>query len=189
MAAQDCAELIPRVRRALEGPIPQEAGPTRLSDDQVEALAADAIADIILLSAGKWPHQLIVSVRDPDSNYPTHWQVDPELTPEEESVVAAQAAIGYFFQWVKDFKSSEKITNEGQAWEYSTSSTLVLAQLKLLQEQRDAALEALVRVYPVLARYASILVVRDRIGAALLEPWTTPGGLGGGMYLDAGPIA
>lgn len=185
MAAQDVADLIPRVRRALEGPV-ELTGPDRLTDAQVEALAADAVADIILLTVGAWPHTLEVTAPDPDTGHPLHYAVTPELTLPEESVIAAQAAITYFFHQVKNLKVSETITNEGQSWDYQLSANLLRDQVKLLQMQRDESLKALIRTHPALARYASILNVRDRVGAALLEPWAN-GGLGGGQYLDAQP--
>lgn len=183
MAVQDVRELVPRVRRAIEGPVPANA----LTDDQVEAAAADAIADIILLTVGLWPHTLTVTERETvgDIEAPKHWGVEPELSLEEESVVAAQAAITYFFHQVRDLKSTERIVNEGTTWEYTLSANVVRDQIKLLQAQRDAALNALKAVNPALARYASILQVRDALGAALLEPWTGGGYLGGGQERGA----
>lgn len=180
MAAQDVREIVPRVRRAIEGPV---APPTPLADDALEAMAADALADIILLTVGTWGHTLDVSERsDADPPVPVHWTVTPGLSLQEESVVAAQAAITFFFHQVRDMKVSERIQNEGQEWEYSLSANLLRDQIKLLQEQRDAALNALKATHPALARYASILAVRDRVGAALLEPWT----YGSGGYLGGG---
>lgn len=181
MAAQDVREFIPRVRRAIEGPVPLSVG--ALTDAQVEAMAADAIADIILLTVGAWNHKLTVTDRT-DEGVPEHWAVDPGLELEEESVIAAQAAIGYFFHEFKDTKISERIVQEGRQWEYQLSATVIRDQVKLLQEQRDAALSSLLRAHPALARYASILEVRDRLGSAVLEQWTR-GGLGGGQEMGA----
>lgn len=178
MAAQDVREVIPRVRRAVEGPVPVTVG--ALTDPQVEALAADAIADVILMTVGAWQHKLSITDRDPDSNVPVHWAVDPELELEEESVIAAQAAITFFFHEFRDLKTSEHIVNEGTEWEYSLSANLLRDQIKLLQNQRDLALQSLSRAHPALAKYASILEVRDRLGSAVLEQWTR-GGLGGGQ--------
>jgi hypothetical protein len=187
MAVQDVREFVPRVRRAIEGPQqivpPGQAAPT---DDQLLALAADSIADIILLTAGQWPHKLTVSGRDPNTNFPNAWGVDPGLELEEESVIAAQAGITFFFHQFRDQKMSETIKNEGQEWQYQLSATLMRDQVKLLVDMRDAALAALRRRHPVLARYQSILAVRDRVGAAIMEPYTIYGAgfeveLGGGQ--------
>lgn len=164
---QDVGDLVPRVRRAIEGPKPlalNDAG--RLNDAQIEAAAADAIAEIILLTVGRWGHTLAALGTDPET-----WEVDPTLTIEEESLVAAQAALGYFFHDFKGRKISERIKNEGQEWEWSTSARLLQDQMKLLIDQRDAALNSLLQESPVLARYASFLTVRDQLAARVLEPY------------------
>src|SRR4051794_27941745 len=124
MAAQDVRSLLPRVRRAVEGPfaLPPELN---LADAQVEALAADALADIILFTTGLWGHKLIVAERDDATGAPLHWNIDPELSPEEESVVAAQAAIQYFFHAFRNMKVSETIRNEGREWSYTISANLL----------------------------------------------------------------
>lgn len=180
MAAQDVRELIPRVQRAVYGPEVPTSG--ALTDDQLAAMAADAIADVILMTTGQWEHTLEVTARDGTTNYPTEWAVDPALSLEEESVIAAQAALTYFFQSVKSQKTSERISHEGREWEYSISANVLRDQIKLLIDQRNMALDALKFANPVMARYASILSVRDALGAAMLEPWRNDG-LGGGQVL------
>lgn len=182
MPPQDVASVTPRVRRAVEGPV---SGPSSitLTDSQILALTADAIADVILFTGGAWKHKLLVSHRDSTTNFPDQWEVDPELLPEEESMIAAQAAISFYFHVFKDKKINERIVNEGQEWEYSLSASMLKDLMAALRAQRDAALESLKATTPVLARYESILLVRDRVGAAMLEPWVQGGGLGGGIEL------
>jgi hypothetical protein len=180
MAAQDVRELIPRVQRAVYGPDVPTSG--ALSEAQLAAMAADAIADVILMTTGQWGHTLDVTARDATSNFPTEWAVDPALSLEEESVIAAQAALTYFFHTVKSQKVSERIVHEGREWEYTISANVLRDQIKLLIDQRNMALDALKFSNPVMARYASILHVRDALGAAMLEPWRD-GGLGGGQIL------
>lgn len=185
MAAQDVRSLVPRVRRAVEGPFalpPEQA----LNDSQVEALAADAIADIILFTVGRWGHTLNVTDRDVAGGFPLHWAVDPELAPEEESVIAAQGAIQYFFHAFRDKKVSETIRNEGREWSYSLSAQVLRDQIALLKEQRDIALEAVVAKHPVMARYVSILEMRDPLGSVLMEPWAMNHGVGGQYILPLG---
>lgn len=180
MAQQDVSELVPRVRRAVEGSVPPATG--GLTDAQLLAITADAIADVILFTAGTWKHQLLVTARDSSSNAPTGWAVDPGLSPEEESLIAAQAALTYYFHIFKEMKTSERIKNESQEWEYAKSATLLRDQMAALKDQRDMALVAIARKTPILARYASFLEVRDRVASAYLEPWVA-GGLGGGIEL------
>lgn len=181
MASQDVAAVTPRVRRAVEGPVPVPSSEA-LTDSQILALTADAIADVILFTNGMWGHKLEVSTRDTQTQFPTGWTVDPELSPAEESMIAAQAAINFYFHVFKDKKVSERIVNEGQEWEYNLSATMLRDLMNVLKEQRDSALQSLKATTPVLARYESILLVRDRVAAAVLEPWV-PGGLGGGIEL------
>lgn len=181
MAAQDVRELVPRVRRAIEGPVPLATG--ALTDEQIEALTADCIADIILMTNGAWEHTLVVSERDGEQ-VPISWAVDPALELQEESIVAAQAAVTYFFHQFRDLKTSERIRDEGTEWEWATSATLLRDHLKALVEQRDAALAAIKADNPVMARYASFLQVRDPLMAAVIEPYVGGVGLGGGQLLS-----
>lgn len=178
MAAQDVGELAPRVRRALEGPVPVVGG---LTDGQLTAVAADAIADLILLTAGEWGHSLAQG--PPDSTGNPTFTVDPKLSLQEQSLVAMQAALTHFFHTMRDVKVAERIKNEGQEWEFSRSANAVRDWIKLLTDQRDAALAALQRQNPVMARVASILAVRDAVASAYIEPWLSGGGVGGGQLL------
>lgn len=166
--AQDVGEISPRVRRAIEGPVPLASGdPNRLSDAQVEAITADAIADIILLTSGAWPHTLIRTAPVPDEN----WEIDPTLTEPEERMIALQVAYSYFFFQFQNTKTSERIANEGQEWEVTQSAQALVRQIDAVKDARDQALEALMVDFPVLAVYASFLAVRDRVASVVLEPW------------------
>lgn len=167
---------VPRVRRALQGPVVDDAA---LTDDQVEAITADAIADLILLTGGDWGHELAGT----DGPPATAWEVNPGLSLAEQSLVATQAALTYFFHVLREAKSSERIAAEGREWEWSTSASMMRDQFRLLVDERNRALAALQSTSPVLARCVSILQVRDRVGSALLEPWVAGGLGGGGMEL------
>lgn len=296
--AQDVAELTPRVRRALEGvKALEESDPARLTDDQVEAAAADAIGDLILYTGGAWgkiieivpedtsftvelvvtvpanqryivgvsaagttdvvwgdlwedpapggvpdttrrtvvdssentglggfapratatpdePVQLTIHatillpaggdagqivVQNPDADqqygqttwytrsFTQHFTVTPELSFAEQGLVAAQAALNYFFHVFRDQKISERHTAEGREWEWSQSANLLRDAIKLLKEQRDAALAGLESTVPALARAASFLAVRDPVTSALIEPYVDNGaGLGGQALLPPG---
>jgi hypothetical protein len=164
---QDVAQLVPRVRRALEGPLPVDS---TLTDEQVTAVAADAVADLILLTQGEWPYTLSVANRD-GNGYPDKWEVSPELSPDNEGLVAWQAAITAIGTVMRDMKVSETVRNEAQEWSYQRSATVMRDWLKTLVEQRDAALKRLEAANPVYARVASLLATRDAQTAALIEPW------------------
>lgn len=165
---QDVRQLVPRVRRALEGPVQIAGG---LSDAEIEAVTADAIADLILLTAGEWKYTLAVSEVDDDTQLPLHYAVSPELSLVEQSLVAAQAALTQIFHSMRDVKTSERIANEGQEWEYSRSASLLRDWLAALQKQRDDALAALEKANPIMVRVSSILAVRDRLASQVIEPW------------------
>lgn len=193
----DISVLVPRVQRAVEGPTGPPPGVPTLTGAQALELTADAIADAILYSGGLFGHQLIVTVRDPDTGVPTEWHTEAVLDEWEVSFVAATAALSYFFHLFRDQKVSETIINEGQSWDYDMSAALIRDQLKLLMAQRDAAIEALRQKHPVIDRFASIVAVRDAQTAALVEWWSrtnpdnlgvAPGGVGGGYDMVPSPF-
>lgn len=187
MAAQDVADLIPRVLRAIYGPLLPASG--AVGSPEAEAMLADAIADIILFTEGRWNHTLLVSGRvgGGATGAANAWQVQPTLAPEEETVVVAQAALMYFFHEFKDKKVSETLTQDGRTWTYTLSAQVLREQVLSLRDQRDRALKALMDEHPVLARFVSMLEVRDRLASAVLEPWVA-GGVGGGQVL-VGPMS
>lgn len=176
-------ELIPRVRRAIEG-----VGNTvdSLSDDEVLAVTADAISNIIFYTNGRWGHAINVLERDSSTNAPTEWEIVPDLEPAEETVIVAQAALDHFFHVLRTVKTQETIRNEGSEWSYSFSANALSEQLKLLRDARDEALEILSGVNQgITARYQSFIAVRDSAVSAVIEPWTG-GGVGGQEFSGRG---
>lgn len=186
MAAQDVAELVPRVRRAIEGPTPDAT----VDDATFVPVAADAVGDLILVTAGTWPHKLTVTTRSNGATgVPESWAVDPGLDPTEEGLVAMQAALNYAVTWLRDMKVSERIQNEAQQWEWTKSATALRDWLKTITDQRDRALEALEQTYPVMVQVRSFLAVRDAQRwqvVQAVEPWL--GGGYGGNQLEPAPI-
>lgn len=172
-AENDIRVLIPRVRRAIDGPAASSsASPSSsLSDEQLTAVIADAIASVIFWSEGNFPHTLNVEARDENYGAPTQWTVDPVLTESEATVVAAQAALDYFFWSIKDLKTSETIRDEGQEWQYSLSATLIRDQINYLRSLRDKALEQIAASAAPMDAYASFVAVREAEVSALIEPW------------------
>lgn len=184
--AQPVADIVPRVRRAIEGPKALPTGdPDYLSDIQVESLTADAIGDLILYTAGQWPHTLSKGAEEGVTGL-YHYDVDPALEVPEEGLVAAQAALTFYFHAFKDAKVSEDMSNEGQSWSYTLSANVLRDQFKLLRDQRDQALAAVKALHPVMARAASLFHVLDRQTDMVLSGFDRNGGLGGGIELDAG---
>lgn len=173
----DIRALIPRVRRALDGPSASgpEAPSATLTDDQLTALIADAIATVIFYTGGLFGHELNVTERDVTYGAPTEWTVDPPLSEAEATVIVAQAALDHFFSYVATLKVSETITDEGQEWSYSISSTLLAERIKQLTRARDVALDQVAAAHPVPTAFISFLHERDRRTAELVEPFYPAG--------------
>lgn len=173
MAAADVRVLIPRVRRAIDGPAAtgSAAVSTTLDDDQITGLIADAIAEVIFYTAGSWGYTLGVTTRDPVYGAPTAWTIDPELNDAEATVVTAQAALDYYFVGLAEAKTSETIRDEGQEWSWSTSAAAVAERIKELRAARDRALDIIQAATPVAAAFVSFLAERDGYTAALVEPY------------------
>lgn len=179
--------MIPRVRRAIDGPNTSSSASVSasLTDDQVKDLTADACADIILLTSSLFGHSLNVLAYDPAYNAPSEYSIDPDPGLDEGTVIVAQAALNYFFHEFRDKKVMEHIANEAQQWEYQLSANLLSAQLKMLQDARDKALEALERERIVgVDNFRSFMAVRDQTTAMALEPWVDPQGYDAPYWMD-----
>lgn len=176
----DVRVLIPRVRRAIDGPAASGSASlsATLDDEGIKNLVADSIASILFFTNGAFPHTLDVEATDAVYGSPTEWSVNPALTEPETAVVAAQAALDYFFVYLKELKTSETIRDEGQEWTYSLSSTLVRDQMSYLRALRDKALETLVAQVPALDGFVNFVASRDALTARLIEPYlASQGGL------------
>lgn len=183
----DVRVLIPRTRRALEGPFGSASGMAgaTLSDTQVEALVADAIAEVILYTGGLFGHQLIVAERDDNYGAPVKWRTDEQLTEAEGTVIVAEAALGHFYSTVKDMKVQESIANEGQSWSWSMSANAVTEWLKMLRDRRDSALAIVAQLNGiVIDGFVSYLAVRDAAVSAYVEPYAHGYALPSGQEAD-----
>jgi hypothetical protein len=176
---RDTRVLIPRARRAIEGPdaITGSAGVPAgsLSDDQVNAVVADAIAGVILLSGSLFGKQLEVAERDAFYKAPSAWRTSEELTEPEQVVISYQVALDYYAKVLEGMRTSESIQDEGQKWEWSMSATAVKARLDGLREDRDRALEKLDPDFAAEV-WINTLLERDAYTDRLIEPYLTGGG-------------
>jgi hypothetical protein len=178
---RDTRVLIPRARRAIEGPdaIVGSAGVPagNMTDEQVNSMVADAIASVILLSGGLFGKELEVASRDEFYMAPDAWLTSQELTEPEQMVIAYQAALDYYMNVLEGMKVSERIQDEGQLWEYGISSTVLNKRLEALRADRDRALSLLDPDF-VAEDWINLLLERDRYTDQLIEPWVA-GGIGG----------
>lgn len=189
--ANDVRVLIPRVRRALDGPTAtaEDSASSSYKDEELKGLIADAIGEIIFFTGGLFPHKLNVSQRDGTYGAAEEWTVDPPLDEAESSVIAAQAAINTYFFTLRDMKTQETISDEGQTWSYSVSATLVRDQLQYLMRLRDEALEQIKAQDAALDSYVSYIHERDVLASAYVEPWIAAPGQGwdafeGGLEIE-----
>jgi hypothetical protein len=183
----DVKVLIPRVRRAIDGPAATsaQAPSNTYSDDELKGLIADAIGEIIFFTGGLFPHTLDVTARDDTYGAPDEWAVNPPLSEAEASVVAAQAALNTYFFGLQKLKTQETISDEGQTWSYSISATVVRDQMQYLIALRDKALEQITAEQSAaLDSYVSFVHERDILASAYVEPWVEGGGYGG-LELEA----
>lgn len=164
----DIGEVCPRVQRAVEG---VHTGNWELSFDEAYLVTADAMADILLYTGSVFGGSLIVTARDAVTNAPSMFATPTQLTPDQMAVVSSQAALTYFYHRFAGVKMSEQIADEASHWEYSLSPNLLIAQLKLLQDTRDRALEALDNQNGGMEAYVSFLGIRDVTVARYIEPW------------------
>lgn len=176
---RDVRVLIPRTRRALDGPEATGSASVsaRLSDDQLTAVIADAIADVIFYSSGSFGKKLEVIERDPSYMAPIAWRTSEELSEEEASVVIAQAALNYFFNSLSTLKTSESTREADREWSWQVSASAIAERVKELRAQRDRAIELLSAQNIVAEAWINTLAVRDSYTDMLIEPWVFEGGL------------
>lgn len=185
----DVRVLIPRVRRALDGPAASSsAAPSSSYDDEaLKTLVADAIGEVIFFTGGVFPHKLNVAARDDVYGAPTEWTIDPPLSEAEAGVIAAQAALNTYFFSLRDLKTSETIQDEGQQWSYSLSATLIRDQMQYLMALRDKALEQIkAEQSAALDTYISFIHERDVLASTYVEPWVAQIGPGWGAFEASG---
>jgi hypothetical protein len=175
---RDLRVMIPRMRRAIDGPRATSSASVAatLSDSEVLGLIADSTANVILLTGGSlvFGYELEPTHYDPFYKAPDQWQTNKELTPLAQDVIIAQGAIDFYAHKLRSEPfTSEKIADEAQQWEWTKSAQMMSVQLKMLAEVRDRALEMLERINAPVEAYISSVAERDKLAAVYLEPWVS----------------
>lgn len=178
---RDTRVLIPRARRGLEGA--GVASPS-LEDDAINALIADAVANVILMTGGLFGHELQVVERDSTYMAPTAWLVDPELTEAEGGLIVIQAQLDFLYNDLKATRVSQTIKDEATEWSYTLGAKAIAEFLKGLRAQRDKLLEQIEASSFGLEVWVNTLYERDVYTDSLIEPWITPGRPGGQEFVD-----
>jgi hypothetical protein len=161
---RDTRTMIPRLRRAI--------GDERLSDDQVNAMVADAIAGIIFYSSSLFGRKLEVAERDTRYLSPIAWVTDEALEEADVTAVVAQAALDYFYTELSTGLTAQTISDEASNWSWEKSPQALVERLRQLKADRDKAIEVLEeRGDAVDASWVSFIGERDELTARLVEPY------------------
>lgn len=182
---RDTRVLIPRLRRALDGPtaMSSAAMSSTLSDEQLNAIGADAIAEIIFYSGSLLGSTISVSERDPQYMSPLAWIVDPALTEPKVGCIVSQAALTYFYMQLSSAlggKTAEETADEATKWSWEVSPQAIVERLRQLKADRDSAIVQLEAEGEATdASWVSMLAVRDKWTSAMIEPWVEGPGFGG----------
>lgn len=183
---RDIRVLIPRMRRALDGPqATSSAVSGTLSDESLGGVIADAIAEVIFYTGGGWGRELQVTARDENYMAPIAWQTDEQLSEPEATVVIAEAALTHFHSTLSSLKTSERIQNEGEEWEWQVSASAVAERIRQLKQLRDEALAKIGEQNAPGEAWVNTIAERDAATDLLIEPWVTQGpwGASGGQVL------
>lgn len=177
--------LIPRTRRAIDGPAADgpDSPSASLTDQQIRALIADSAAEVIFHTGGLWGH-VLTAVDTDGYGAPSNWEITPDLPFDQQTVLIAQAALSYFFHEFKDKKVQETISNPARSWTYSLSANLLLEQMKYLRQMRDDALARVSSLMSSNVAFFSFIAVRDSLTSAAVEPWVDYGALSSGQEVD-----
>jgi hypothetical protein len=175
---RDVRVLIPRARRALDGPEATGSASVsaKLSDDQLTAVIADAIADVIFYSSGAFGRKLEVVERDPNYLAPIAWRTSEALSEDEASVIIAQAGLNYFFNALSTMKTGETLKEADREWTWNISASALAERVKELRAQRDKAIELLTSQNVIAEVWVNTLAERDAVTDFLIEPYIYQGG-------------
>lgn len=181
--ARDLRVLIPRTRRAIDGPWALSSGAVAasLDDSEVLGLVADSLSMVILLTGGSssFGYQLVPTHVDPYYMAPDQWATDRPMTPEAQDVVIAQAGLDFWTARLRQAQgyTSESIADEGQQWEWTKSAQLLQALMNALMDVRDRAVERMSALNAPLDSFISTVAERDKLAAIYLEPWVAEVGV------------
>lgn len=170
---RDTRVLTPRLRRALENPVGSGGTEAGLSDEQLNAIAADAIASVIFYSSSLFGHKLEVAERDAKYLAPIAWRTDVALQEHEITAITAQAALDFFFGLLSDGLTGQTISDEASSWAWEKSPQALVERLRQLKSARDQAIEILEQESDSsIVDWVSFIGGRDEVTARIVEPFT-----------------
>lgn len=179
----DIRVLIPRMRRALDGPTATSSASvsSTLDDTQVTNVIADAIAEVIFFSSSAFGKTLEVTERDSYYQAPVAWKTSEPLSEPEATVITCQGALSYFYNSLSGLKTSETTKEADREWSWAISASALAERVKDLRAQRDKAIDLLTAQNVIAEDWVNTLEVRDAYTDMLIEPFLSSGG-----YLPSG---
>jgi hypothetical protein len=172
----DVRIFIPRIRRELDPGTPPASAAADYSDDMLKDVAADAVGELYLVGGSAWPYALNIASATPASAFsPDQWEyyTDPEVPLMLHNLVAIQAALTQLYRDAQEFKTQEKISDEGSAWEVQRSATLMRERLAAMLKRRQEIIDQLKYENPQLVTdgFVNLLAERTPSLDVFIEPY------------------
>jgi hypothetical protein len=128
-------------------------------------VAADSVGELYLIGGPAFPYALNIASATPASAFtPDQWEyyTDPEVPLPLHNLVAIQAAITQLYRDAQEFKTQERISDEGSAWEVQRSATLMKARIEAMIQRRKAILDQLQYENPQLITDGFVNLLQER---------------------------
>ena len=172
----DVRIFIPRIRRELDPGTATASAAPGYTDDMLKDVAADAVGELYLIGGSAFPYSLNIASATPASAYaPNDWEyyTDPEVPIILHNLVAIQAALTQLYRDAQAFKTQEKISDEGSAWEVQRSATLMRDRINAMLQRRKEILAQLAYANPELVTdyFVNMLEERSLNLDRVIEPY------------------
>jgi len=172
----DVRIFIPRIRRELDPGTAPASAAAAYTDDMLKDVAADSVGELYLIGGSAFPYALNISGATPASAFPPdQWEyyTDPEVPIVMHSLIAIQAALTQLYRDAQEFRTAEKISDEGSSWEVQRSATLMKERLAAMLSRRRDILDQLRYENPQLVTdyFVNMLEERSNQLDMFIEPY------------------
>lgn len=171
----DVRIFIPRIRRELDPGTPIASAASAYTDDMLKDVAADSVGELYLIGGPAFPYSLNIASSTPASAYtPDQWEyyTDPEVPLVLHNLVAIQAALTQLYRDAQQFRTVEKVADEGSSAEIQRSATLMRDRINAMLQRRKDILEQLSYQYPQFAETGFVSLLEER--SAQLDRFIEP---------------
>jgi len=172
----DVRIFIPRIRRELDPGTPLASAAADYSDDMLKDVAADCVGELYLIGGSAFPYTLNISDTTPASAFtPDQWEyyTDPEVPIVLHNLIAIQATLTQLYRDAQEFRTAEKISDEGSSWEVQRSATLMKERINAALRRRMDILDQLKYENPQLVTdyFVNTLEERSNQLDRFIEPY------------------